>query len=43
MLELLDDPAVLKQYSQLPAGQRAAFDWRARWLMRAQVPSQHSR
>ena len=35
MLELLDDPAVLKQYSQLPAGQRAAFDWRARWLMRA--------
>ena len=35
MLELLDDPAVLKQYSQLPAAQRAAFDWRARWLMKA--------
>jgi len=35
MLELLEDPAVLKQYSQLPAAQRAAFDWRARWLMKA--------
>ena len=35
MLELLEDPAVFKQYSQLPAAQRAAFDWRARWLMRA--------
>jgi hypothetical protein len=35
MLELLEDPVVLKQYAALPAEQRAVFDWRARWLMGA--------
>ena len=35
MLELLEDPVVLKQYAALPAEQRAVFDWRARWLISA--------
>jgi len=35
MIELLSDPAVREQYVQLPDEQRALFEWRARWLMRA--------
>ena len=32
---LLQDPAVREQYAKLPEPLRLAFDWRARWLMRA--------
>ncbi len=35
LAELLEAPDIRAQYAQLPAAMRAAFDWRARWLMRA--------
>ena len=35
MIELLSDPAIREQYAQLPPEQRALFEWRARWVMRA--------
>lgn len=35
LADVLQDPAVIKQYLALPAQERAAFEWRARWLMAA--------
>ena len=32
---LLQDPAVREQYAKLPEQHRLAFDWRARWLLKA--------
>jgi predicted phage terminase large subunit-like protein len=32
---LLEAPEIREQYAQLPVNLRTAFDWRARWLMRA--------
>jgi predicted phage terminase large subunit-like protein len=32
---LLQDPKVREQYAKLKPEQRAAFDWRARWLLKA--------
>ena len=33
--ELLDDPAVRNQYAKLKPEQRAIFEWRTRWLLKA--------
>ena len=33
--ELLQDSKVREQYAKLPESMRIAFDWRARWLMKA--------
>ena len=35
IVALLEDPKVKEQYSKLSEVNRAAFDWRARWLMAA--------
>ena len=35
LAELLRDPQVRAQYAKLPVEHRAAFDWRAKWLLAA--------
>lgn len=35
LAELLRDPEVHKKYQSLPVEQRAAFEWRSKWLMKA--------
>jgi len=35
LLEVLKDPETRKQYASLPADQRAAFEWRTNWLIKA--------
>lgn len=35
LTELLRDPRTRQQYSELPETHRAAFEWRAKWLMAA--------
>ena len=35
LLELLSDPKIRQQYAKLPEDQRAAFEWRTKWLATA--------
>ena len=35
LVELLSDPAIKRQYAKLPEAQRAAFEWRTKWLASA--------
>ena len=35
LAELLQDPEVHRKYQSLPVADRAAFEWRSKWLMQA--------